>query len=43
LPVNGHIHQAVLMQWNALGWLVQVQDTIMQAKLTHDAKGNRIA
>lgn len=38
---DGHIRQAVLMKWNALGWVTEVQDTIVRARYTHDAKGNR--
>ncbi|MFA6301790.1 MAG: hypothetical protein WC627_01480, partial [Legionella sp.] len=38
---DGHIHQAVLMKWNALGWIDEVQDAIMQVKYGYDPKGNR--
>ena len=38
---DGHIHQAVVMKRNALGWLTEVQDTIMQVKFGYDAKGNK--
>lgn len=38
---EGHIHQAVCMSWNALGWLTQVRDTAMQVKYAFDPEGNR--
>jgi YD repeat-containing protein len=41
LASDGHIHQAVLMKWNSLGWLVEVQDTVVKVKYSQDAKGNR--
>lgn len=41
LASDGHIHQAVMMKWNALDWLEEVQDTVMLVKYTYDAKGNR--
>lgn len=37
---DGHIHQAVLMQWNPLDWLTQVQDTVVRVNFSHDAVGN---
>lgn len=40
---DGHIHQAVFMKWNAMNWLTEVQDTVMQVKFRHDLKGNRRA
>lgn len=38
---DGHIHQAVLMKWNALGGVVEVQDTIMKVNYSFDANENR--
>jgi YD repeat-containing protein len=38
---DGVIHQAVMMKWNALNWLIEIQDTNMKAQYNHDAYGNR--
>ena len=38
---DGHYHQAVSSRWNEAGWLVGLDDTVMQVDYGHDAKGNR--
>jgi YD repeat-containing protein len=40
---DGHIHQALLMKWDAVGALEQIRDTILVAKYAYDAKRNRRA
>ena len=29
------------MKWNAVGWIEEVQDILLKARFSHDAKGNR--
>ncbi len=42
IAADGEIHQAVIMRINPLGWLTEVQDTVMLLRRGHDANGNII-